>query len=330
MFSTAKLVAVAVLILAPLDSLASRIYRRMEGVRAFQRDDDPQSSLTLDPRVIQPSGELTGQEGGGDPGQVASLTSPNNFINFCLTQSDVPLTDGQQIPTGSCNPIPMGRIAAKDKQPSAKFVYPPNLDESLTENQPFTMVMAINNMVTGLFANPNLKYYSAPQTVDGTGLIQGHSHVVIQALPSLTTTQPLDPNVFAFFKGLNDPAQGGTLSADVPTGLPAGAYRMCSINSSTNHQPVLVNIAQHGSLDDCSYFTVKPAGQGGTGGSNNNDGGNNNNGGGNNNNDGGSNNNDGGNNNNDGGNNSNDGGNNYTGGGSHKNGGRNSGRNGQQ
>jgi hypothetical protein len=39
------------------------------------------------------------------------------------------------------------------------------------------------------------------------------------------------------------------------SGLPAGAYRMCSINSSTNHQPVLVNIAQHGSLDDCVYVS---------------------------------------------------------------------------
>lgn len=57
----------------------------------------------------------------------------------------------------------MGRIAAKDKQPSCKFVFPPNLDTSLTENQPFTMKMAIKNIVTGLFANPDVKYYSAPQ-----------------------------------------------------------------------------------------------------------------------------------------------------------------------
>ena len=57
----------------------------------------------------------------------------------------------------------MGRIAAKDKQPSAKFVFPPNLDASLTENQTFVLKMAIRNIVTGLFANPNVKYYSAPQ-----------------------------------------------------------------------------------------------------------------------------------------------------------------------
>ena len=74
-------------------------------------------------------------------------------------------------------------------------------------------------------------------------------------MPSLDTTQPLDPNDFDFFKGLNAPAADGILSADVLTGLPAGDYRICSINSSTNHQPCLVNIAQHGSLDDCSYVS---------------------------------------------------------------------------
>ena len=80
--------------------------------------------------------------------------------------------------------------------------------------------------------------------------------MVIQSIPSLESTEPLDPEVFAFFKGLNEKAdQDGNLSAEVPSGLPAGFYRMCSINSSTNHQPVLVNVAQHGSLDDCVYVS---------------------------------------------------------------------------
>jgi hypothetical protein len=60
----------------------------------------------LDPKVIQPSGELTGLENSTDPGQAASLTSKNNFINFCLTEP-VELTDGQQKVAGSCNPIPV-------------------------------------------------------------------------------------------------------------------------------------------------------------------------------------------------------------------------------
>ena len=39
-------------------------------------------------------------------------------------------------------------------------------------------------------------------------------------------------------------------------GIPAGAYRLCSINSSSNHQPVIVPVAQHGSLDDCVYVRI--------------------------------------------------------------------------
>jgi hypothetical protein len=52
---------------------------------------------------------------------------------------------------------------------------------------------------------------------------------------------------------LNDAAKGGVLSTSVAAGLPAGSYRLCSINSAANHQPVLAPIAQHGSLDDCVY-----------------------------------------------------------------------------
>ena len=79
--------------------------------------------------------------------------------------------------------------------------------------------------------------------------------MVIQAIAALNSIIPLDPQLFAFFKGLNDVAVDDILSAEVTGGLPAGFYRMCSINSSTNHQPVLVAVAQHGSLDDCVYVS---------------------------------------------------------------------------
>jgi hypothetical protein len=32
----------------------------------------------------------------------------DNFINFCQTVPDLPLTNGQQIVGGSCNPAPIG------------------------------------------------------------------------------------------------------------------------------------------------------------------------------------------------------------------------------
>ncbi|KAI0344099.1 hypothetical protein BDW22DRAFT_1128093 [Trametopsis cervina] len=216
---------------------------------------DPQSSLTLDPAVIATGFENDGQSQ-PEEGQVASLTSSNNFINFCLT-TKLPITNGQQIKTGSCNPAPMGVIAATTNMPSAKFVFPLNGQE-IEESTPFTVQLAINNLETGNFVNANENYFSAPQQTDpATGNIKGHSHIVIEKLTSLSQTKPLDPTKFDFFKGLNGKAQGGILSADVTAGLAAGSYRISTINSAANHQPVLVAVAQHGNLDDVIYFTVK-------------------------------------------------------------------------
>ncbi|CAE6519152.1 unnamed protein product [Rhizoctonia solani] len=211
-------------------SLASKLERRAEKV---QRQNNAQTSLTLDPSQVAKGLANDGQQGGGDPGQVASLTSTNNFINFCLTQN-VPLTNGQQVKGGSCNGVPMGRIIASTKMPAAKFVNPKNGD-TIQANTAFTIQMAISNMVTGNFVNPTTNYYSAPQQVDGSGTVIGHSHVTVELLSSLAQTTVTDPQKFAFFKGLNDAAKGGVLTADVTAGLPAGAYRMCSINSAANH-----------------------------------------------------------------------------------------------
>ncbi len=159
------------------------------------------------------------------------------------------ITNGLQVKEGSCNPAPMGVIASTANMPSCKFVSPKNGDK-IAANTNFTIQMAIKNLNTGFFTNPNENYFAAPQTVDGSGNINGHSHVVVEALPSLDTTTPTDPTKFAFFKGLNDKAQGGVLSVEVAGGLPAGTYRLASINSAANHQPALVAVAQHGALDD--------------------------------------------------------------------------------
>ena len=151
----------------------------------------------------------------------------------------------------------MGVIASSSNMPSSKFVFPKNGD-TIAANQNFTIQMAISHLNTGFFTNPDETFFAAPQTVDGSGDISGHSHVVIEQLTSLDQTTPTDPTKFAFFKGLNDKAVNGVLSAVVAGGLPAGTYRMASINSAANHQPALVAIAQHGSLDDQSYVSGPP------------------------------------------------------------------------
>jgi len=218
--------------------------------RAAAAADDPQTSLTLSSSVI-----AKGFESDGNPtaGEVASLTSSNNFINFCFGKR---LMNGTQFSSGpSCSPTPMGDIPSADNMPSAKFTNPPN-GGTVPANQAFSITMAINNLATGNFVNAELSYFAAPQTISPGGPIIGHSHVVVEALSALDQTSPTDPRKFAFFKGLDNAAQGGVLTAAVAGGLPAGPYRLCSINTAANHQPVLVPIAQHGSLDDCVYFTA--------------------------------------------------------------------------
>jgi hypothetical protein len=220
---------------------------------------DPQTSLTLDPKVIAAGFANDGQDQ-PTAGQVRSLTSTNNFINFCLTRPDLPLTNGKQIKTGSCNPAPIGLIPSTDNMPSAKFKFPKNM-ETIQSNKAFTVQMAISKLVTGNFVNAQENYFAAPQQLDGSGQIVGHSHVVIETLTAIDQTQPTDPNKFAFFKGLNAAANGGVLTADVDKGLPDGVYRICSINTAANHQPAIVPVAQHGMLDDCSYFFATANGQ---------------------------------------------------------------------
>lgn len=189
-----------------------------------------------------------------EAGQVASLTSTNNFINFCK-DVDLPITDGQQLVGGSCNPAPMGSIPNKENMPTSKFVFPPN-GGIVPANQAFTVKMVIKNLETGNFVNADTNYFAAPQQLNPQGLIRGHSHVVIEKLTSLNQTTPTDPNAFFFFKGLNGKADAnGILTADVDKGFPPGFYKLSSINSAANHQPVLAPLAQHGSLDDAVYVS---------------------------------------------------------------------------
>lgn len=115
--------------------------------------------------------------------------------------------------------------------------------------------MSIQNMQTGNFVNPKTNYFAAPQQLDAQGQIIGHSHFVIQAISSFTDTTVPDPEKFAFFQGVNAPANNGVLTINVAKGLPAGFYRILSINTAANHQPALVPVAQHGAMDDGIYVS---------------------------------------------------------------------------
>lgn len=80
---------------------------------------------TLDPAAIQSGSFTDGTTSiGSDAGQSASLTSKNNFINFCKGQA---LTNGLQITTGSCNGIGvsscLGALESGERDANCSFLF---------------------------------------------------------------------------------------------------------------------------------------------------------------------------------------------------------------
>jgi hypothetical protein len=84
------------------------------------------TNVVLDPAVLA-TGFFQDGLATAVPGQVASMTSANNFINFCKSHPDKPITNGLQIKTGSCNPAPMGILASTINIPSCKCLCCPGV-----------------------------------------------------------------------------------------------------------------------------------------------------------------------------------------------------------
>lgn len=150
----------------------------------------------------------------------------------------------------------MGEIPAKTNMISTVITNPQN-GGSVKAGVEFNITVQTDNLVAGSFTNADATYYAAPQTLQN-GNVVGHVHVTVQDMGnSLNPSSPPDATKFAFFKGINDAGNGnGLLSATVVGGLPAGNYRVCTLTSASNHQPVVMPVAQRGAQDDCSRFTV--------------------------------------------------------------------------
>jgi hypothetical protein len=155
----------------------------------------------------------------------------------------------------------MGDIPAKTNMISSVILNPPTGGQAIASDTTFNITVQVANLVAGSFTNADATYYAAPQALSGGNVI-GHTHVTVQDLgKDLNPTEPLDATQFAFFKGINDAGNGkGLLSAEVTGGLPAGNYRVCTLTSASNHQPVIMPVAQRGSQDDCTKFTVSGSG----------------------------------------------------------------------
>jgi hypothetical protein len=168
----------------------------------------------------------------------------------------------------------MGDIPAKTAMVSSTIINPPTGGNGIPSGTTFNITIQMANLVAGSFTNADATYYAAPQTLSG-GKVVGHTHAVVQDLgKSLNPTAALDATQFAFFKGINDAGNGkGLLSATVTGGLPAGNYRVCTIASASNHQSVLMPVAQRGTADDCTKFVVTGNGKTANAASNNGSGG---------------------------------------------------------
>ncbi|KAL9111703.1 MAG: hypothetical protein Q9227_003978 [Pyrenula ochraceoflavens] len=210
--------------------------------------------LLLLAQNVQNASQSDGQAN-AEAGQSPSATDPANFINFCTGQT---LTNGQQVKSGSCNGIVMGQIPSTTNMISSLILSPLSGTQSgLKANTTFDIQVQVNNLEAGSFTNPDNTYYGGPQQLKG-GKVVGHTHVTVQTLgASLKAVKAPDPTTFVFFKGINNVGNGnGGLNATVTGGLPSGNYRVCTMTSSSNHQPVLMPVAQRGAQDDCAKFTV--------------------------------------------------------------------------
>lgn len=168
----------------------------------------------------------------------------------------------------------MGDLPAKTAMVSSVITFPTTGGKDIASDTTFNISVQMSNLVAGSFTNADATYFSAPQFLQG-GQVVGHTHVTVQDLGnSLNPTQALDATQFAFFKGINDAGNGkGLLQAVVTGGLPAGNYRVCTMASASNHQPVIMPVAQRGTADDCTKFVVSGNGNTANAASNNGSGG---------------------------------------------------------
>ncbi|KAL7268950.1 hypothetical protein RUND412_008402 [Rhizina undulata] len=208
------------------------------------------NALILLPANVQTGSKKPGNE---TSDQAPSATDTANFINFCSGKT---LTNGEQVQAGSCNGVVMGDVPSTTDMVSSIITFP-GAGEDIDADTKFSVKVKVLNLVAGSFTNPKSTYHAAPQQLQDEKVL-GHTHITIQSLgDSLNPSTPPDPAAIAFFKGINNPDDGrGGLEVVVEDGLPRGFYRVCTMTSVVNHQPVVMPVAQRGAQDDCQKFTV--------------------------------------------------------------------------
>jgi hypothetical protein len=178
------------------------------------------------------------------PGQFCKIFTQTGMLGHTGSQQK----DGKTM----CVSTPIGIIGTKM---ASTLIVSPTDGSTINSTQPFIVRLSVENMVPGFFSNADTEYYSTPQLLDG-GLVQGHQHITIQKVSSAS-----DPQVFSFFKGIND----GAIDLDRPrleaivladTLKEDGEYRICSLSGSFGHQPIVSFGLRRGPQDDCIRINV--------------------------------------------------------------------------
>ncbi|OAV93525.1 hypothetical protein PTTG_00841 [Puccinia triticina 1-1 BBBD Race 1] len=217
-------------------------------VHAASKDKE-QSDRCLDPSVIQEAAKSDGVPNPNPDKDAKSLTSTNNFINFCRGAK---LTNGAQVKEGSCNPTPMGFLPSDSNMPSVRIIEP-SPDKVIPAKTDFDVVITAQKIQFGFFTSPKNTYYIAPQQLNSEGLIKGHIHVTIQKVDG---NNLFETKEHAFFKGISDKLVNGKVKTTVKGGLPDGLYRISTLTSAMNHQLVALPVAARGAVDDAIYIHV--------------------------------------------------------------------------
>ncbi|CAG8618680.1 14202_t:CDS:1, partial [Funneliformis caledonium] len=177
------------------------------------------------------------------PLNIEKRQNDNKENNDICKKSNLDEGDGTQNRDGYCVETVLGEVPDVDNMISTLIIEPED-GSTIPANEKFRIETISENLITGFFTDPIKEYYVRPQELDD-GKIIGHSHITIQKLNNDKRNVP-NPENFAFFKGLDEPAQDGVLGVNVDEGLPAGNYRICTIVSSFSHQPVIMPVAQRG------------------------------------------------------------------------------------
>ncbi|KNZ56544.1 hypothetical protein VP01_237g11 [Puccinia sorghi] len=232
--------------------------RRLRRRSPQNRGGEGGNGLCLNPAAVQ-----KGAFNDGNPkdGQAPSLTSTNNFINFCVSSfgkvgGAVIMNGVQQPDKPGCNGVVMGMVPDKNHMPACKFISPKNLD-TIKANTTLTITLQVRNIILGVFTNPKNTYLQAPVQLDpDTKSVLGHTHVVVQPIDSLDSTKIPDPTLFIHFKGVDAGAKDEKVSVTFDDGVPEGTYRISTITTAANHQPISSPIAQRSIFDDIIYITA--------------------------------------------------------------------------